>query len=91
MNESIKTGFWVLLYSFMAGICLAIFMQLPGFEKYLFSLLTIYIGFRFFRRFETIGKRILFVVLSVVISLITVVSITAYLFIQNPEQFAAMI
>jgi hypothetical protein len=91
MNETIKTSFWVMLYSVLAGICLALFMQIPGFEKYLFSLLSIYIAIRYFRRFETVGKRVLFVVLALFFSFFMVFCMTAYRYAKNPEQFTSII
>ncbi|RIX49922.1 hypothetical protein D3P08_21880 [Paenibacillus nanensis] len=90
MNETIKTSFWVMLYSVLAGTCLALFMIIPSFEKYLFSLLSIYIAIRYFRRFETIGKRILFLILALFFSFFTVFCVTAYRYVKNPEQFAVM-
>lgn len=103
MNETMKTAFWVMLYSFLAGICLAIFMQFTeimsmftvaetgDFAKYIFSLLAIYIGMRYFRRFETISKRVLFVVLALFFSFFTIFFITAYRFAKNPELYTGMI
>ncbi|MEK3884405.1 hypothetical protein [Paenibacillus sp. PL2-23] len=87
MNERMKNAFWVLLYSLGAGGSLAIFTQITGITKYIFSLLAIYIAILFFRRFETTGKRVLFVVLSLVLCFIVILSITVYLFARNPEMF----
>ncbi|MCR2804924.1 hypothetical protein [Paenibacillus soyae] len=90
MNEKVANAFWVMLYSFLAGLSLSLFTQITGFTKYIFSLLAIYIAIRFFRRFETVGKRVLFVVLSLIFCFIGILSITAYLFMRNPELFNGM-
>ncbi|MDF2838022.1 MAG: hypothetical protein K0Q63_3662, partial [Paenibacillus sp.] len=49
MKDSVRTSFWVILYAFMAGVSLSLFAQIGDFIKYVFSLLAIYIGIRFFR------------------------------------------
>jgi hypothetical protein len=90
MNEKLANALWVMFYSFLAGISLSLFTQIAGFTKYIFSLLAIYIAIRFFRRFETAGKRVLFVVLSVFFCFIAILSITAYLFARNPELYSGM-
>lgn len=69
----------------MAGGTLVVFTSLNSFVKYLFSLLTVYIGIRFFRRFETIGLRITFVLLSIFMYFLGVIIYTMILVYNNPE------
>jgi len=83
MNERLKTAFWMLGYTFLAGLMLAIFSSMTEIYRYLFSLLALYIGIRFFRRFETIGLRITFFVLSIVFYLIIAVVVAAYVFLKD--------
>lgn len=86
MNEKIKTSLVVMFYSLLAGICMALFTQIEGFVKFIFSLLALYIGVRYFRRFETVGMRVLFIVLTLVFTFITILSIVVYTFqLENPE------
>ncbi|URN93284.1 MAG: hypothetical protein NAG76_15790 [Candidatus Pristimantibacillus lignocellulolyticus] len=85
MKFNIKTFFWVILYAMMAGGTLVVFTSLNSFVKYLFSLLTVYIGIRFFRRFETIGLRITFVLLSIFMYFLGVIIYTMILVYNNPE------
>lgn len=80
-----KTTLWVILYALMAGGSLAIFSTLTEFIKYIFSLLAIYIGIRFFRRFETIGLRISFVVLSIVMYFVVVIIIVIIRSLTDPN------
>lgn len=86
MPESVKTTFWVLLYAVLTGISLSLFTQIEGFIKYVFSLLALYIGIRFFRRYETLGLRALYISLSIVLFLLSAVIIAIIVYIQqNPE------
>ncbi len=77
---------WVLLYSFLAGFSLSIFAQMDAVVRYIFSLLALYIGIRFFRRFETIGMRVLFVVLAIVFYFVSAIGFSFYFYMQDhPE------
>ncbi|GIP14483.1 hypothetical protein J40TS1_01250 [Paenibacillus montaniterrae] len=88
MNVNFKTALWVLFYAILAGGSLSLFSLIPSLIKYIFSLLTIYIGIRFFRRFETIGLRIVFIVLSIIMYFLFVIIVTAIQFIMdNPDLF----
>lgn len=88
MNETVKTSLVVMFYSLLTGICMALFTQIEGFVKFLFSLLALYIGIRYFRRFETVGMRVLYIVLALVFTFITILSIVVYTFQQqHPELF----
>ncbi len=89
MSQSVKTAFWVLLYAFIAALCLTLFAQIGGLVKYVFSLLAIYIGIRFFRRFETIGLRITFIAVAILLYFVTMVVFEMFKFIQqNPDVLA---
>jgi hypothetical protein len=86
MKFNFATAMWVLWYAVLAGASLALFSLIPSLIKYIFSLLTIYIGIRFFRRFETLGLRITFIVLSIVLYFVFVVITTLIQYIiDNPE------
>lgn len=85
MKFNLRTTLWVILYAVMAGGTLAIFSSIDSFIKYIFSLLTIYIGIRFFRRFETIGLRITFVLLAIFMYFFGVVIFVVYQSLTNPE------
>lgn len=88
MKVNVATVFWVLLYALLAGGSLALFSLIPSFIKYIFSLLAVYIGIRFFRRFETIGLRITFIVLGLVMYFLIIIIITAVQFVMgNPDLF----
>lgn len=80
-----KNFFKLLGFSTVAAICMALFMQIPDFTKYLFSLLAIYIGIRFFRIYETVGYRIAFVVIAIVLSLLFSVIYAFILYINTGE------
>lgn len=60
-----KKTLWVLLYSAACGLLLMIYSQFQDILKYLFSLGAVILGIRFFRRFETRGMRISFILLGV--------------------------
>ncbi|MGO4543782.1 hypothetical protein AB4Z29_03220 [Paenibacillus sp. 2TAB23] len=86
MNERIKTTFWLIAYTFTAGLLITLFTVIEDFYRYLFSLLALYIGIRFFRRFETLGFRITFFVLSVVFFLIFSVFYSMIIFIRDTPE-----
>jgi hypothetical protein len=87
MNEKLKTTFWLLGYTFLAGLMLALFSMLTEIYRYLFSLLALYIGIRFYRRYETIGLRITFFVLAIIFYLLIAVVVAAFVFLRdNPAQ-----
>ncbi|MFD0697158.1 hypothetical protein ACFQZT_24090 [Paenibacillus sp. GCM10027628] len=58
---------WLLIYSLICGVLLTLYTNIHDMSKFLFSLGALYAGIRFFRRFEQIGLRIWFIVLSVVL------------------------
>ncbi len=87
MNERIKTILRVFLYSLLAGLFLAVFSQLDHFIKYLFSLLALLMGILFFRKVETTGLRILFVVLALIFYFAAAIIFTAVLFIRDNPDF----
>ena len=86
MNEKFKNALWLLLYSFMAGLSLSLFTQIQDIFKYLFSLLAIYIGIRFFRRFESIWMRVAFIAVAIVFYFAAALAFAIYFYIkENPQ------
>ncbi|WP_175598140.1 hypothetical protein [Paenibacillus luteus] len=86
-----KTTLWLLGYSFVTGGLLTAFSLIEGFYRYLFSLLALYIGIRFFRRFETLGLRITFFVVSIVFYLLIAVIVSAVIYIRdNPDAISGV-
>lgn len=69
---------------------LAIFSMLTEIYKYLFSLLALYIGIRFFRRFESLGLRIAFFVLAVFFYLVITVVVQAVIYLRDNPPPAAL-
>ncbi|MFD0587909.1 hypothetical protein ACFQZE_07825 [Paenibacillus sp. GCM10027627] len=91
MKETVKTSLIVMLFSLAAGSSLALFLVIEDFFRYVFSLLTLYMGIRFFRRYETVGKRILFIVLTVFFCALTTFWATVFRFMENPELMTSML
>ncbi|MZQ81669.1 hypothetical protein GQF01_05920 [Paenibacillus sp. 5J-6] len=58
---------WLFLYSLVCAVLLACFSNIHDFTKYIFSLGALYLGMRFFRRFEGLGFRIWFIVIAVIL------------------------
>ncbi|GKU78510.1 hypothetical protein [Paenibacillus sp. L3-i20] len=86
MNESVKTSLWIILYAMLAGTSIAVFAEITAIYKYLFSLLAIYIGIRFFRRFDTISLRATFIVLTLIVYFLTAILFAVFHFAKaNPE------
>lgn len=78
-----RTSLWVILYALMAGVSLALFANIPDLIKYVFSLLALYLGIRFFRRFETVGLRVTFIVLAIVFYFITAFIFAFYTYLKD--------
>ncbi|OMF37513.1 hypothetical protein BK133_05515 [Paenibacillus sp. FSL H8-0548] len=83
MNERLKTTFWLLGYAFLTGLMLTVFSLIEEFYRYLFSLLALYLGIRFFRRFETLGLRIGYFVLSVIFYLLIAVIVSMFIYVKQ--------
>lgn len=88
MNSKLTTVLWVVLYAVLAGGSIVLYTIIDSFIKYLFSLVTLYIGIRFFRKFETIGVRIAFFVVAIVVYFIILLGYNLVDFIKsNPDLF----
>ncbi len=61
------------LFSLGVAILLILFSLIPDFTRYIFSLASIYLGFRFFQRYESIRFRVVFILISIVLFLILMV------------------
>lgn len=83
MNKRLQTTLWLVGYTFLAGLMLTVFSSVTEIYRYLFSLLALYIGIRFFRRFESLGLRITFFVMSIFFYLLIAVVVAAVIFIRN--------
>lgn len=62
-----KTALWIVLYAIACGALLAIFSLVSSMVKFLFSLLALYLIIRFFKRYETWGVRIVFILSTLII------------------------
>ncbi|ALS27477.1 hypothetical protein ABEV74_00640 [Paenibacillus cisolokensis] len=60
-----KTFAYIALYSIVCGSLLAMFALTANLMRYVFSLLALYLGIRFFRRYERLAPRIWFIVLAI--------------------------
>jgi lipopolysaccharide export LptBFGC system permease protein LptF len=63
----------VILYGISSGTLLTLFSIIPGLNKYIFSLAALYLGFRFFRNYESLKARISFVVLSLLFFFLSII------------------
>ncbi|MFD2116907.1 hypothetical protein ACFSTH_21045 [Paenibacillus yanchengensis] len=66
-RSPLKNGFLITLHSLLAAVLLSLFAYTPQFHKYIFSLLALYIGIRFFKHFEKLSHRIIFIVLAIIL------------------------
>jgi len=88
MNSRLSNVLWVVLYVMLAGGSLVIYTLIDSVLKYIFSLIALYIGIRFFRRFETIGVRVAFFILSVLFYFIVLLGYNIFDYINsNPDLF----
>ncbi|MFD0959391.1 hypothetical protein [Paenibacillus chungangensis] len=92
MNSSLKTAFWVVLYAFLAGLALALFAQITPIIRYVFSLLALVIGIRFFRLYDTIGLRVAFIVTAIIFYFLVAIAFAIYQYMkENPELMTGML
>jgi len=76
-----RTVLFIALFSFLCGLCLALFASIPGPIHFVFSLLAFIIGLRVFGRVDRLKPRIWFVVISIIwyLVLTTVITMVTYL------------
>ena len=60
-----RTGMWIVLYSMVVGLLLVLFTSISIIMRYVFSLGAIFIGIRFFSKFEKLSHRLWFIGLSI--------------------------
>lgn len=85
-NSKWKTVLWIALYSIVIGTLLSVFVQIESMIRYVFSLLALYLIVRFFKRFETWGPRIAFIVCSLVVFFLAAIIFVAYTLMQEYPQ-----
>jgi hypothetical protein len=87
MSERWRVALAVILYGLACGILLSIFSVFTGLGivRYAFSLGVLLLGIRFFKNYETISSRIIFVVLSIVFYFLTVLIIIVYTYAAGIE------
>jgi hypothetical protein len=73
----------VLGFSVVCAVLLVLFSQIEDLLKYLFSLAALYIGVQFFKRYESRGMRITFVVSTIVLYFIIAVGYAFYVAIST--------
>ncbi|MGZ9584741.1 hypothetical protein [Paenibacillus marinisediminis] len=81
-QKALFTGFM----SFSAGTLLGIYTLLAGPVKFIFSMGALGVAFYFFKKYDTKGIRIAFVVLSFLYALLFVFLATAVIYMTNMPQ-----
>jgi uncharacterized membrane protein YozB (DUF420 family) len=61
------TALRILGYSFACAVLLALFSQFTDIIKYVFSLLALFLGIRFFRNYEALKHRVAFIAIAIVL------------------------
>ncbi|SDM95550.1 hypothetical protein SAMN04487897_101609 [Paenibacillus sp. yr247] len=69
---------WLFMYSVLCGVLLTCFSNIHDISKYIFSLGALYVGIRFFRRFEQVGYRVWFIIAAVLLYFIFSLSVALY-------------
>jgi hypothetical protein len=59
-----KTVMWIVLYGAAIGLLLMLFTSISIIVRYVFSLGAIFVGIRFFSKFDKLSHRVWFIVLS---------------------------
>jgi hypothetical protein len=77
-EQAVMRIVWLLVYCILCGILLTLYSNIHDMSKFIFSLGAIYAGIRFFRRYESKGMRIWFIVLSVILYLVFNLAVALY-------------
>ncbi|GGG12871.1 hypothetical protein [Paenibacillus abyssi] len=87
----LKTSLWVLLYSLVCGALLSVFSIVTelGLFRYVFSLAALFLGIRFFRNYDKISTRVIFIVLSIVFYFMTTIIATVILIANGQIELPA--
>lgn len=70
-------------FSLIISLLMALFILVPGFVRYLFSLGALYIGLQYFKRHEGWGLRIGILVTSIVLTLLITVVYVALAYVYG--------
>ncbi|QGG56767.1 hypothetical protein [Paenibacillus sp. B01] len=83
MGERLKTIAVVAGYGLVGGALLAMFVLIPSVIRFVFSLIALWLGVRFFRSHESLGRRIGFIVAALAFFFLFVLFITMVMFIRE--------
>ncbi len=87
-RSPLMMGLIIALYATAAGLCLAFFTNITDFFRYAFSLLALFIGIRFFKNYDRLAYRIIFIVFAIIFFLLFTVVYAMFIFYkENPELF----
>ncbi|MCP3771765.1 hypothetical protein NLX71_00315 [Paenibacillus sp. MZ04-78.2] len=75
----------IFAFSLLCAALLFVFSIIDGVVKFAFSLGAIYVGIQFFKRYETRGPRIAFVLITILFYFIYSVFYAVYLAIQQQQ------
>ncbi|WP_058301646.1 hypothetical protein [Gorillibacterium timonense] len=70
-------------FSFAISVGMSLFILLPGFVRYLFSVGSLYVGFQYFKRNEGWGLRIGMIVTAVILTLLFTVIYVALAYMNG--------
>lgn len=83
MGDKLRSTALLTGYGFLGGALLSLFVLVPGPVRFVFSLLALWLGIRFFRANDSIARRIGFVVLALVFFCLNVLVVTMILFFRD--------
>ncbi|TBL78341.1 hypothetical protein [Paenibacillus thalictri] len=75
----------IIAFSVACALLLTLFSHIQDMMKYIFSLGALYAGIQFFRRYDTKGARIVFVILSIVLYFVFTLIYAFYMFAKTGE------
>lgn len=78
-QKALYTGFM----SFLAGTLLGVYAIMDGPAKFIFSIGALLVGIFFFKKYETKGIRIAFVLFAFVYALLFIVMATMFIYVNN--------
>ncbi|WP_127534155.1 hypothetical protein [Paenibacillus kobensis] len=78
-----RTALFISLFSFLCGLCLALFASISGPIHFVFSLLAFIIGLRVFSRVDRLKPRVWFVILSIIWYLLLTTIFTMVTYVRD--------
>lgn len=74
---------WTLFFALLTGLTLALFTLIEGMIKYLFSLAALFLAVKYFKRGDTLGYRIFYIVFALIVFFVFITVMVTYTYMKE--------